>query len=72
MMNLICGWESKLINKIKKMRQGDTSLEVSTRRELYQTGTKIPKCLPNTQKPGQLNWAPDCFPGETESSQALH
>lgn len=66
------GWEMKLLNKLKKMRQGDTSQEVATKKKAYCSGGKHPKRAKISIKAGQINWAPDHFPGEDETSQAFH
>lgn len=69
----IGGLELKLLNRLKKMRQGDTSMEVSicsTKTKV--PGRKTPKHISINPKRGELNWAPDHIPGETLDSVRVY
>ncbi|KAG8172363.1 hypothetical protein JTE90_003839 [Oedothorax gibbosus] len=69
----IGGWELKLQNKLKKLRQVDTSLEVIMNRVNSNVpGSKVPRNININPKKGELNWAPDHVPGETSYSVELH
>lgn len=69
----IGGWELKLLNKIKKIRQGDSSLEVQLHRlNSKVVGQKVPKKIDINPKKGELNWAPDHVNGETSESVNIH
>lgn len=63
--------EIKLMNKLKRLRQSDGSLEVSMVKKAYQ-GRRIPRKIKMQERKGALNWAPDHFPCENETTQALH
>ena len=69
----IGGWELKLLNKLKKMRQSDNSLEVKLNREKRKLNNSlIPKKMKLNPEKGEVNWSPDHIEGETESSQNIH
>lgn len=66
-------FEIKLNNKLKRLRQNDNSLEVTTvRKASILQEYKTPKKLKKEQVKGALNWAPDHFPAEDDNSQAHH
>lgn len=67
------GWAIKLLNKLKKMRQSDNSLEVKLNREKRKLNSSMmPKKIKLNPKKGEVNWSPDHIEGETESSQKIH
>lgn len=67
------GWELKLLNKLKKMRQNDTSLETQLNRSKRKvTGSTLPKKLKLNPERGEVNWAPDHIEGEDETTQKMH
>lgn len=67
------GWELKLLNKMKKLRQSDESLEVKLNRIHSRVAfQKTPKKIYINPRKGELNWAPDHIPGETAESLNLH
>lgn len=69
----IGGWELKILNKLKKIRQTDTSLEVKLNRAYAKdVRCKVPKHLNINPKKGELNWSPDHIPGETTETVKLH
>ncbi|KAG8179139.1 hypothetical protein JTE90_015329 [Oedothorax gibbosus] len=69
----IDGLEIKMLNKIKRIRQGDSSLEVRLNRNVGRVeGKKVPKFENINPKRGELNWAPPHLAGETFQSQEIH
>lgn len=67
------GWEIRLLNKLKRIRQSDPSLEVQLNREKRKSGTsRTPKNIKLNPERGELNWSPDHFPGENDNSQEIH
>lgn len=67
------GWEIKLLNKLKKIRQNDTSLEVKLNREKRKIeSSKVPKKIKLNPSKGEINWSPDHIIGENENSQNIH
>ena len=69
----IGGLEIKLLNKLKKMRQADTTLEVKLNKlKSKVSGCRFPRNPHINPKKGELNWAPDHIAGETEESIKLH
>lgn len=63
--------ETKLRNKLTRLRQADPSVETNIRKKAAE-GLRVPKKIKIAQATGALNWAPDHFPGENESTQADH
>ncbi|KAG8175830.1 hypothetical protein JTE90_013380 [Oedothorax gibbosus] len=58
---------------MKKLRQGDSSLEVRMNRlQTKVNGSKMPKFSHLNPKKGELNWAPSHLPGETSASNKVH
>lgn len=69
----IGGWELKLLNKLKKMRQNDTSLDTELNRlKRKSTSSTMRKKIKLNLERGEVNWAPDHIQGEDESSQRMH
>ena len=63
-------WEVRILNKLKKIRQCDPSLEVQLNRNKRKIHDKpTPKKIKLNPKKGEINWSPDHFPGEDENSQ---
>lgn len=69
----IGAWEVKLLNKLKKMRQNDPSLEVELNKIKRKSLTStMPKKIKLNPEKGEVNWAPDHIEGEDDSSQSTH
>lgn len=69
----IGGWELKLLNKLKKMRQNDTSLETELNRSKRKSiDSTMPKKIKLNPERGEVNWAPDHIQGEDEATQKMH
>lgn len=67
------GWEIRILNKLKKIRQSDPSLEVQLNRQKRKSETsRTPKNIKLNPERGELNWSPDHFPGENDNSQKIH
>ncbi|GBM55657.1 hypothetical protein AVEN_133465-1, partial [Araneus ventricosus] len=67
------GWEIKLLNKLKKIRQSDPSLETELNRMKRKASSGIvPKRMKLNPEKGEVNWAPDHIEGEDELSQTTH
>lgn len=67
------GWEVKILNKLKRLRQEDSSVEVKLNREKRKSEKyNVPKKINLNPEKGEINWAPDHMSGETEKSQELH
>ncbi|GBN54551.1 hypothetical protein AVEN_85603-2-1, partial [Araneus ventricosus] len=67
------GWEIKLLNKLKKIRQSDPSLETELNRIKRKSNSGIvPKRIKLNPEKGEVNWTPDHIEGEDEISQTTH
>lgn len=71
--NGVEGWEAKLLNKLKKIRQGDNSQEVkSTREKCKIPNSNVLRKTKAVAVKGELNWAPSHVDGESDYSCAVH
>lgn len=67
------GWEKKLLNKLKKMRQGNNSVETKTIREKCKIpNSNVPRKIKGIASKGELNWAPTHVDGESVETCAFH
>ena len=66
-------WDEKVKNKMKRLRQGDSCLEVRLNREKSKVaGSKFVRNPNINPKKGELNWAPEHVVGETAARCSAH
>ncbi|KAG8177472.1 hypothetical protein JTE90_008656 [Oedothorax gibbosus] len=66
-------WDEKVKNKMKRLRQGDSFLEVRLNREKSKVaGSKFVRNPNINPKKMELNWAPEHVIGETAASCSAH